>query len=522
MHALRKIPGLLATTAALTLLSPALARADEVFNTIDTTVDSTVEVMTLTAFGPDGVTGIAVRPTHGDGGCHVQDNTAGGGWIELTFRSGDDTVATVSPTTMRFRGCNEQPLTVTPRQEGTTRITAVLTRNATKYDADTFDLLPAAFDVTVGPQPAALIADSTPPVITATVDPAAPDGNAGWYRSDIALTWTVSEPESPGTLVTTGCDDVRVTSDQPATTYTCAATSAGGQAEPVSVTLQRDATPPEVSAGTVTGIPGTGGWFVSPVTVEFLARDALSGPAVQSGTVTSQGEGPAVVVAGPAFTDVAGNTTPAGAASVTVKIDTSPPSVPTFTGGGLADGARYYYGFIPGAPTGCDSTDPQSGIVSCTLTPPAGEGLVGTHTYTATAVNGAGLSSSATLTYTVLPWDLHGFATPLAMSPQGSIVWNPVKGGSTVPLRFEVFAGDTELTSTAVVRVIQVRQVQPVTGAPVADIPLTPTGGTALRYDPTAGQFVDNWQTPRTSGIGYCVTVVTADGSAIIAYVKTR
>jgi hypothetical protein len=35
------------------------------------------------------------------------------------------------------------------------------------------------------------------------------------------------------------------------------------------------------------------------------------------------------------------------------------------------------------------------------------------------------------------------------MSSTSTIVWNTVKNGSTVPLKFNVFAGTTERTSTA-------------------------------------------------------------------------
>lgn len=42
------------------------------------------------------------------------------------------------------------------------------------------------------------------------------------------------------------------------------------------------------------------------------------------------------------------------------------------------------------------------------------------------------------------------------------------------------------------------------------------TGGTALRYDPTAGQLVYNWQTPRTKGFDM-LTLTGQDGTALKA-----
>ncbi len=47
----------------------------------------------------------------------------------------------------------------------------------------------------------------------------------------------------------------------------------------------------------------------------------------------------------------------------------------------------------------CSASDPTSGVASCSVG--GYSTAVGTHTLTATAVNGAGLTSSSTLTYTV-------------------------------------------------------------------------------------------------------------------------
>ena len=67
--------------------------------------------------------------------------------------------------------------------------------------------------------------DSTAPVISYVLTPAAPDGANGWYKSDASLTWTVSENESPASLVKTGCVNQSIASDQASTAYSCAATS---------------------------------------------------------------------------------------------------------------------------------------------------------------------------------------------------------------------------------------------------------------------------------------------------------
>ena len=51
---------------------------------------------------------------------------------------------------------------------------------------------------------------------------------------------------------------------------------------------------------------------------------------------------------------------------------------------------------------------------------------------------------------------------------------------------------------------------------------LTTTGGTTLRYDSVAGQFIQNWQTPKKPGACYTVTMTTLDRSSISANFKLK
>jgi hypothetical protein len=72
---------------------------------------------------------------------------------------------------------------------------------------------------------------------------------------------------------------------------------------------------------------------------------------------------------------------------------------------------------------------------------------VGTHTLTATARDNAGNTTADTRTYTVRPWTLRGFYDPVKMHGQ----WNRGRGGSAVPLKFEVFQGRHALTGTTAI-----------------------------------------------------------------------
>jgi hypothetical protein len=122
-------------------------------------------------------------------------------------------------------------------------------------------------------------------------------------------------------------------------------------------------------------------------------------------------------------------------------------------------------------------------------------------------------------TLTVGAWMLKGFYNPVDMNG----VWNTVKSGSTVPLKFELFAAGTELTNVSAVKSITAAQVACLGGAEDAiEEVVSTTGGTVLRYDTTGGQFIDNWKTPRNSGNCYRVTMTSVDGSRLEAYFKLK
>jgi hypothetical protein len=87
-----------------------------------------------------------------------------------------------------------------------------------------------------------LTPDPTPPVIAATLSPPAPNGQNGFYTSDVGVTWSVSDPGSTVTA-TSGCGPATVSTDTPGATLACSATSAGGTASGAA-TVKRDASPP--------------------------------------------------------------------------------------------------------------------------------------------------------------------------------------------------------------------------------------------------------------------------------------
>jgi hypothetical protein len=360
------------------------------------------------------------------------------------------------------------------------------------------------------------IIDPSAPQISYVLDPASPDGTNNWYRSSVLLTWTITEEESPSALSKIGCADQNITADQLSTEYSCSASSAGGSAHEVKVIIKRDGTAPVISDGGATAAPdGTNGWYVSPVTNQFSATDATSG--LPSGTspwtASTTSEGSGVTVSSGSVTDLAGNTA-TSIDSAGFNVDLSDPTGVAFSGT-IADGASYYFGSVPAAST-CSANDAISGLAGCVVS--GYSTAVGAHTLTATATDNAGRTATAELTYSVLAWTLSGFYQPVDMGG----IWNTVRGGSTVPLKFEIFAGTTELTDLDAVRTFNVNRVSCSNSATEAAIEMTTTGGTSLRYDAVGGQFVQNWQTLKQSGSCYSVTMATQDGSALTAWFKLR
>jgi hypothetical protein len=176
----------------------------------------------------------------------------------------------------------------------------------------------------------------------------------------------------------------------------------------------------------------------------------------------------------------------------------------------------YYYTGSPVTPACTASVDGAGGLhveglpVVFTNNTAVGKATASA-SYSGDANHTAAIGSAS---FEISAWTLDGFFKPVDMNG----VVNTVKNGSTVPLKFRVFSGSTELTSTSAVKSFSVQAVSCSTSDPQDAIEeLATTGGTSLRYDTTGGQFVQNWQTPKKAGTCYRATMTTQDGSAISA-----
>ncbi len=154
---------------------------------------------------------------------------------------------------------------------------------------------------------------------------------------------------------------------------------------------------------------------------------------------------------------------------------------------------------------------------------------VGTYndTWTFTDSTGNYNSTSGTVTDIINSWTASGFYPPVVPTASGATwVWNVVKGGSTVPLKFNIYAGGVQQTSIGAVQsgTVYVYSAQCISTGSVntATDYLQNTGATALRYDTTAGQFIQNWKTPKGGGACYVAVMTAADGTTLQAYFKTN
>jgi hypothetical protein len=165
------------------------------------------------------------------------------------------------------------------------------------------------------------------------------------------------------------------------------------------------------------------------------------------------------------------------------------------------------------------TSDAVDGAGAAICTPASGSQFaLGNTTVTCNATDAAGNAATSTSFVVSVTLQLKGFYQPVDM---GSVL-NTVKNGSTVPLKFEIFASGTELTSISVVDTLTVEQIACVSGAVEDTIETVATGGTSLRYDSTGGQFIFNWQTPKKPGNCYKVTMTTDDGSFLSAFFKLK
>ena len=191
---------------------------------------------------------------------------------------------------------------------------------------------------------------------------------------------------------------------------------------------------------------------------------------------------------------------PAARVGTTPPVVTVPASIargPTQYDGTPVDFTTSAYDLVDGAIT----------EIACTWSSGSLFPVGTTTTVTCSATDGHGNEGSASFTVTIAGYTFVGFFQPI---DNGAAV-NAVKGGSTVPVKWKLLGeGGVELTSLGAVDLARTgTYVVPCTSAGTeVPVELTTTGGTTLRYDLTAAQYIFNWQTPRQPGA--CVRLEVA------------
>ena len=107
--------------------------------------------------------------------------------------------------------------------------------------------------------------------------------------------------------------------------------------------------------------------------------------------------------------------------------------------------------------------------------------------------------------FTIALYAINGFLAPVGNTP----AVNNGHAGRTYPLKFQLSFEGQSVTSLDAITSIGSAAVSCSTLSASTDLTTTSTGGTSLRYDSTADQYIYNWQTPSTPGC-YQVTVTFA------------
>jgi hypothetical protein len=359
----------------------------------------------------------------------------------------------------------------------------------------------------------ALKYDNIAPTVTHTLSPK-PNADE-WNNSDVTVAFDAKDDDA-GSGVASVTAPVTVSTETAGTVVNGTAKDTAGNVGTDSVTVKLDKTKPTITGGVTSGTKTSSGWYSGPVTVTFTCSDALSGVATCPDPVTLTANGGNT--ANGTATDKAGNT---ATATVTgINIDQEKPTLTTADVN--VQGGTYTLGSVPAAT--CTATDSFSGLASCKVTVSGGNANgVGTFTYTATATDKVGNTTTVTGTYKVI-YRFDGFLQPINdTAHQVGTATSIFKAGSTVPAKFQLRKADGTVVQAATGPIWPTPVKGSATSAPVDESVYTASSdsGTTYRYDATAMQYIYNWKTG-TGGNYWRIGVTLDDGQIYYVNIGLR
>lgn len=249
------------------------------------------------------------------------------------------------------------------------------------------------------------VEDNTPPSIAIT-NISGTAGNAGWYRSTVAVQLTANDNGSGVAAIYYTLDGVEtMVADESATiavngdgehqiSYWAVDNDENSSVKTAPVQIQIDSIAP-VMSGAVLTQANANGWYNTNVAVHFSATDTLSGVASVTPDMTVSSEGAGQSVTGTAF-DVAGNRADYNIDGI--NLDRTAPLIAVT---GVENGTTYNLGLVPQAAyTASDLLSGIAGSTGETTGTPDAFGC-GIFTYTVTAIDKAGNTAVTSVTYEV-------------------------------------------------------------------------------------------------------------------------
>lgn len=361
-----------------------------------------------------------------------------------------------------------------------------------------------------------VVRDSTPPVTV--LDVAGIAGTSPWYTSDVTVTLTARD-------TCTGVQSIRYSLDGaetvvPNSTVSFAVSSeavhslvyggtdtAGNPEAGHSAAVSIDKSVPTILAE-ASAAPNPNGWNNTPTTVSFRCTDAVSGIATCTGPVVLNQDGANQAAVGEAQ-DNAGLRS---SASLTVNLDTT---APVITISGVTDNGTYPLCSVPSPDY--SAVDLLSGISAHTavLNPPTNANGVGGYTYTVTATDKAGNTTTRSAAYTAT-YGFGGFQPPVTLD-------RPFKKGSTIPVKFTLNDGCGGTVTNAVARLtLQLLSGAEPAGDPIDAVSNVPDSGNVFRYSGTDGGFIYNLATAGLASGSYRASVTTDDGQVHAVTIRIR